>query len=97
VKMLQIELSDQQFDALKGLSEERGKSISEVVSFAIGQYLSIQSEIDIDKILKEIRSVAGIWSNRDDIGSTDEYVREIRNGTSKRMKRMGIWKDDESD
>ena len=39
-----IELSDQQFDALKSSSEECGKSISEFVSVALEQFLSVQTD-----------------------------------------------------
>lgn len=96
MKTIQFEISDQQFDALKNLSQERGKSVSEIVNIAIEQILPYQPDNDIDKVLKEIGSAAGIWANRDDIGETVEYVRNLRKGTAERMRRIGIWKDDKS-
>jgi hypothetical protein len=97
MKTIQIELSDQQFDALKSMSEERGKSISELVSVILDQFLSTQTDIDVNRVLADIRTARGIWSDRDDIGTTEEYVRNLRKGTAERMKTLGIWSDDEPD
>lgn len=91
MKTIQFEISDQQFDALRNLSEGQGKSISDIVNMAVEQILSAQTSRDIDKILKEIEPVAGIWSDRDDIGETVDYVRSLRKGTAERMKRLGAW------
>ena len=95
MKTIQIELSDQQFSALGDLSKERGKSISELVSVAVEQFLSTRADIDVDRVLANIRAARGIWSDRDDIGSTEEYVRNLRKGTAERMKRLGIWKEEQ--
>ena len=91
MKTIQIELSDRQLDDLKHLGEERGKSIPELVSTAVERLLSTQVAVNVDEILADVRAARGIWSDRDDIGTTEEYVRNLRKGTAERMKRMGIW------
>jgi len=92
MKTVEIELSDQQFDTLKNLSIEHNRSISEMLNIAVDQLFSVNEEHKA--ILAKMRMAKGIWSDRDDIHDTDEYVREIRKGTSKRLKRIGIWKDE---
>ena len=92
MKMVEIELSDQQFDTLKNLSIEHNRSISEMLNIAVDQLFSVNEEHKTN--LAKMRMAKGIWSDRDDIHDTDEYVREIRKGTSKRLKRIGIWKDE---
>jgi|GEM_PF-2710855 len=92
MKMIQIELSNQQFSALGDLSEERGKPIPELVSVVLEQLFPTRVDIDVDRVLADIRTARRIWSDRDDIGTTEEYVRNLRQGTAERMKRLGIWK-----
>jgi predicted transcriptional regulator len=89
MKTIQIELSDQQFDALKNLSEKRGKSIPDLLSAAVEQFLSTQTDIDVESALADIRAARGIWADRDDIGTTDEYVRNLRKGTAERLSGWG--------
>ena len=92
MKTVEIELSDQQFDTLKNLSIEHNRSISEILNIAVDQLFSVNEEHNTN--LAKMRMAKGIWSDRDDIHDTDEYVREIRKGTSERMKRMGIWNNE---
>ena len=92
MKTVEIELSDQQFNTLKNLSIEHNRSISEILNIAVDQLFSVNEEYNTN--LAKMRMAKGIWSDRDDIHDTDEYVREIRKGTSKRLKRIGIWKDE---
>ena len=92
MKTVEIELSDHQFDTLNNLSIEHNRSISEILNIAVDQLFSVNEEHNTN--LAKMRMAKGIWSDRDDIYDTDEYVREIRKGTSKRLKRIGIWKDE---
>jgi len=89
MKVVKIELSDKQFDVLKSLSIENSKSISEIVDIAVEQLFSIQE--DCKSTLAKIQLAKGIWSDRNDIHDTNKYDREIRKGTSERMKRFGVW------
>jgi len=88
MKTVEIELSDQQFDTLRTLSMEYNKSISEILNIAVDQLFSVNEEHNTN--LAKMRMAKGIWSDRDDIHDTDEYVREIRKGTSRRLKKIGI-------
>jgi len=92
MKMVEIELSDQQFDTLKNLSIEYNKSISEILNIAVDQLFSIHEERNTN--LAKMQMAKGIWSDRDDIHDTDGYVSEMRKGTSKRLKRIGIWENE---
>jgi len=60
MKTFQIEISDQQFNALKNMSKGQGKSISDIVNMAVEQIVSARTEKNIDEILSEISSAAGI-------------------------------------
>jgi hypothetical protein len=92
MKTVEIELSDQQFDTLRNLGIEYNKSISEILNIAVDQLFSISEERNTN--LAKMQMAKGIWLDRDDIHDTDEYVREIRKGTSKRLKRIGIWENE---
>ncbi|MBD3185093.1 hypothetical protein GF312_22620 [Candidatus Poribacteria bacterium] len=92
MKTVEIKLSEQQFSILKKLSIENNKSISELVDIALEQLFSIQNECKTN--LAKIQMAKGIWSDREDIGETDKYVREIRKGTNERMKRIGLWNNE---
>ena len=96
MKTILIEVSDEQFDALKDMSEGQGKSISDIVNIAIEQIIPAKISKDINQILEEIKPAAGIWSDRYDIGDTVEYVRNLRKGTAERLRRLGIWDNDQS-
>jgi len=80
MKMVEIELSDQQFDALKNLSIENGKSVLDLLNIAVEQLFSIQSECSTN--LAKMRMAKGIWADRDDINDTDKYVCQIRKGSN---------------
>ena len=72
MKMLEIELSDQQFDTLKNLSMEYDKSISEILNIAVDQLFVLHEDRDTN--LAKMQMAKGIWSDRDDMGDTDGYV-----------------------
>ena len=79
MRTVEIELSDQQFDTLRNLSIEHNRSISEILNIAVDQLFSVHEEHSTD--LAKMQMAKGIWSDRKDIGETDEYVREIRKGS----------------
>lgn len=60
-------------------------SISELVRKAIRKVYVREKPADADVILKK---AAGIWKDRKDIPSTEEYVRDMRRDT--RGERFGI-------
>jgi hypothetical protein len=76
MKTVEIELSDQQFDTLRNLGIEYNRSISEILNVAVDQLFSINEDRNTN--LAKMRMARGIWSDRDDIHDTNEYVREIR-------------------
>lgn len=73
------------FRSLRRISRERSVSISELVREAIRKVYTQERPADAAFILKE---AAGLWKDRKDIGSTEEYVRSKRKST--RSERLGL-------
>lgn len=85
MKRTQLYIEDDIFKALKEISHEQMVSISELVRKAIRKVYIKEKPADADTILKK---AAGIWKNRKDMLSADEYVRQMRRNT--RRERFGI-------
>ena len=88
-----IELPEDQLNNLIQLSQEKKKSVSELVSIAIEQLFAPNGKESVEDVLADIRSAKGIWADRSDIGDTDEYVRKLRKGTAERLRRLGVGND----
>ena len=39
---------------------------------------------------KAMTAIIGLWRDREDIGDTQEYIRELRQGTGKRLRRIRV-------
>ncbi|MFP3869854.1 MAG: CopG family transcriptional regulator [Syntrophobacteria bacterium] len=79
----QIYLDERQKKELDRLSAERRVTMSDLIRQAIEQFLgSSQSGLDM-----ALEKSFGIWKDRDDIGKSPAYVREIRREWEKRERR----------
>lgn len=85
MKRTQLYIEEDIFKTLQDISHEQMVSISELVRTAIRRVYMKERPADADVILKK---AAGIWKDRKDILSTEEYVREMRRDT--RRERFGI-------
>ena len=85
MKRTQLYIEDDTFKTLQDISQEQMVSISELVRKAIRRVYMKERPADADVILKK---AAGLWKDRKDISSTEEYVREMRRDT--RRERFGI-------
>ena len=85
MKRTQLYIEEDTFKTLQDISQEQMVSISELVSKAIRRVYMKERPADADVILKK---AAGLWKDRKDISSTEEYVREMRRDT--RRERFGI-------
>ena len=85
MKRTQLYIEEDTFKTLQDISHEQMVSISELVRKAIRRVYMKERPADADIILKK---AAGLWKDRKDISSTEEYVREMRRDT--RRERFGI-------
>ena len=85
MKRTQLYIEDDVFKMLRRVGKERAVSISELVRAAVKKVYALDKPDNADMILKES---AGIWKDRKDIASSEEYVRQMRKDT--RKKRLGI-------
>ncbi len=80
MKRTQLYIEDDVFKTLRRVSKEKAVSISELVRAAVRKTYALEKPDDADIILKE---AAGIWKDRKDIPSADQYVRQMRKDTRK--------------
>jgi predicted transcriptional regulator len=90
MRRLQIDLDDEQILELKRLARRSRRPVSAIVREAIDDKLAhiVHEAID-DKSAqsadarfeKALSAVFGIWRDREDLGTTDEYVSRLRGRT----------------
>jgi rRNA-processing protein FCF1 len=85
MKRTQLYIEDDVFRVLRRLSKEKTVSISELVRAAIRKVYALEKPEYGEDVLRE---AAGIWKDRKDIQSADEYVRKIRKDS--RKERLGL-------
>jgi transcriptional regulator of met regulon len=85
MKRTQLYIDDEEFKTLKRISKERAVTVSELVRDAIRKAYTGQKPADAEMILRE---AAGLWKDRKDLRSADEYVRTMRKDT--RRERLGL-------
>lgn len=85
MKRTQIYLTLEQWQALQAQSQKEHKTMAELIRHAIDKVYRQKKK---DTFKQTLLNMAGIWSKRTDIGSTDEYLRKLRAGD--RLKRFGL-------
>lgn len=85
MKRTQLYIEDDVFRVLRRLSREKTISISELVRQAVRKVYALEKPEHAEKVLRE---AAGIWKDRKDIQSTEQYVRQMRKDT--RRRRFGL-------
>ena len=85
MKRTQLYIEEDVFKTLRRISKERSTTISELVREALRKVYTREQPADAEFILRE---TAGIWKDRKDIGSAEEYVRTMRKDT--RRDRLGL-------
>ena len=71
----QIYLSEKERNTLSSLSISNSKSISELIREAVDHFYFDRKKIDF---AQTICYVKGIWKDRNDIKSAENYVRKLR-------------------
>ncbi len=85
MKRTQIYLTNEQWRELTILSSEEKVPISELIRRAIDRFYKHNGDDDFDQALE---AVTGMWKDRADIGTTDEYVRSLRDDN--RLEGLGL-------
>ncbi len=85
MKRTQLYLEEETLNLLKSLSRKQMTSVSELVRQAVKKVYLAQRPGNADKILE---MAAGVWKDRDDLPSTEEYIRQMR--LDSRSNRYGL-------
>ena len=76
MRRTQVYLDDRQATKLRAAARATQRTVSAIIREAIDEKLERPS--DAKEFDLALAHAAGIWAGRDDLGSTDEYVRRIR-------------------
>jgi len=76
MRRTQIYLEESQLALLHSTARARRRSVSEVIREAIDEKFARPDAAD--EFERALAAAGGIWADRTDLGSTDEYVRGIR-------------------
>jgi Ribbon-helix-helix protein, copG family len=76
VQRTQVYLDERQVAKLRATARATHRTLSEIVREAIDEKLARPDDSEPFEIA--LAQAAGIWANRDDLGSTDDYVRRLR-------------------
>ena len=69
---------------LRKLATKQGRTISDLVREALVRTYAVP---DADEHERTLRAIEGLWRDRNDLGSTDAYVRRLRRDTG-RVRRL---------
>ena len=72
----QVYLEQRQLAKLKSTARATRRTVSEIIREAIDDKLARPSEVDDFDVA--LTAASGLWSARDDLGPTDEYVHKLR-------------------
>lgn len=76
MRRTQIYLDEHQVAQLQAVAKTSDRSVSEIIRDAVNEKLARVDEPD--DFERAVLAAAGIWASRVDIGSTDEYLRQLR-------------------
>lgn len=85
MKRIQVYFDEPLFQTLEALSRKKKTTISALARKALEKIYG--KKASSKKRLKAFQSVGGIWKDRKDLPSTEEYIRSLRKDTrTKRLK-----------
>ena len=77
----QLYLDDDVHLRLTRLARQQGRTLSDLVRDAIAR---TYGRGGTEEELRTLRAIEGLWRDRDDLGSTESYVRRLRSDTRRR-------------
>ena len=81
----QLFLDEELHARIKTLARKQGRTVSDLVREALRHAFGSGR---LEEEARTLEAIFGLWRDRKDIGSTDEYVRRLRRGT-RRRKALG--------
>lgn len=82
----QLYLDEEMHARLRELARKRGRTMSDLVRDALSR---VYAPTGWDERLSTLQAVEGLWRDRDDMGDTRGYVRQLRRDTRSRRGRGG--------
>lgn len=83
MKRTQIYLTNDEWKVLKQRAKQEHATVSSVIRAQIDRAFLERPGFDFDRALER---AFGLWKDREDISSTEQYLRQIRKG-----KRLDQW------
>ena len=83
---MQLYLDEAIHRRLRRLATKQGRTISDLVREALVRTYAVP---DADERERTLRAIEGLWRDRDDLGTTDAYVRRLRRGTERQQYLQG--------
>jgi predicted DNA-binding protein len=77
----QLFLDEAMHARLRTLARKQGRTVSELVREALARAFGPSK---MDERMRNLKAIEGLWRDRKDIGSTREYVRNLRKDTRRR-------------
>lgn len=84
---MQVYIEEQQKQMLEKISSEKNTAMAQLIREGIELVLEKNRNEDLQSAIN--RSF-GIWSDREDMAGSVEYVRKLRNEWNTRSERMGL-------
>jgi hypothetical protein len=81
MRRTQLLLDDDLWKTLHVQADERGTTVSELARQALREKYSDPAA----RRSEAMEAVIGIWKDRDDIGPTEGYIRQLRKGSRRRQ------------
>jgi Arc/MetJ-type ribon-helix-helix transcriptional regulator len=76
MRRTQVYLDEKQVMKLRSVARAAHRTMSELIREAIDEKLARPAAVEsLDRALQE---AMGIWAGREDLGTTDDYIRELR-------------------
>ena len=75
---MQLYLDASMHGRLRRLARQQGRTVSDLVRDALER---AYGRAGTDRQVKTLEAIVGLWRDRDDLGTTDAYVRRLRRDT----------------
>lgn len=79
----QLYLDEEMHRTLRAAAEKQGRTVSDLVRQAVERAYGASPA---DERLTTLEGIASLWRERDDLGTTDAYVRQVRRDTRRSRK-----------
>lgn len=84
MKRTQLYVEEEQFQLLRILAKNRRTTVSELMREAIRKCYFEKPQLDP---LQVVEKTSGLWKDRTDLGTSEDYVRKVRK--DRRLERIG--------